>query len=505
MKVRLMFPDHDVDGATPEMAGADATAADLELDTLWDAMARGDAFVRGVVRATTLRPVQDVAVVEHRHAVLAECRRVPGLLDELEEVAERAVTAERRASSWVFDRSASMSLGHAVTVLDLLLEDLRALRAVADRYADDVTSPGWTALLATVRAEIDDDYLEVLRAEVRHLRLEDGVVLSAHLSPTGLALGLVLRRPRPENHHVLQRNPLLRPTHSWTVPERDEGGARAFGELRDRAILDVATTALHAAEHVVGFFEALRTELAFYRGCLTLTAALEAAGARWCLPTTTTPAAGEHELRCAGVYDPCLVLRTGTAAVVNDVDLRGRRLLVVSGANHGGKSTLLRALGVAHLMAQAGMPVAAEQCTVALVRDVHTHWAREEDADLRSGKLDEELTRLSDIVDRVRPGSIVVSNESLSSTTEDEGAAIALEVVRALVDCGVVVYLVTHLYDLSRPLHDDATRPAVCLRAPRLSSTSRYRLEPGEPLRTSFGRDLYDEVFATAAPPGSAG
>lgn len=496
MKVRLLFPDHDDDTRVPEMTGAASTAADLELDTLWDVMGARDGLVRDVVRAAMLRPVQDTTVIAHRQDVLDECLEDPTLLGELEAVAEHAVTAERRASSWIFDRSPSMSLSHAVTVLGLLLEDLRELRSVADRHVGHVRSGGWTNLLATVRDEIDDGYLDVLSAQIEHLRFTDGIVHSAGLSPTGLTVDLVLRRPRPENHHILSRNPLHRPTLSWTVPDRDEAGARALGELRDRAILDVANTALHAAEHVTSFFEALRRQLAFYRGCLNLTAALDAAGAHWCRPSTSQRT---HRMVCTALYDPCLVLRTRTAAVTNDITVDGQHLLVVSGANHGGKSTTLRALGVAQLMAQSGMPVAADACALSPVRDVHTHWAREEDADLRRGKLDEELARLAEIIDHVRPGSLVLSNESLSSTNESEGAAIALDVFRALVDQGVLVYLVTHLYDLSRPMFDDATRPAVFLRAPRQTSdATRYRLEVGPPLPTSFGRDLYDQVFAPA-------
>ncbi|MGV8979144.1 MAG: MutS-related protein [Cellulomonas sp.] len=496
MKVRLMFPDHDVDTASPEMPSAATTVPDLELDTLWDAMSGGDAFVRDVVRAATLRPLQGVDVILHRQAVLDECRRDPSLLEALDEVAGRAVTVERRASTWIFDRSPTMSLTYAVSVLGLLVDDLRAIRTIADRYSGQVRSAGWSGLLTTIRSEITDDYLDVLRAEIDHLKLSDGVVHSAHVSATGLTIDLVLRRPRAENHRLLSHNPLHRPTLSWTVPDRDEAGSRAFGELRDRAILEVATTALHAAEHVKGFFEALRAELAFYRGCLNLTAALDATGGHWCLPV---PVDGDHQLRCTGIYDPCLALRTRSRVVTNDLEIGGQHLLVISGANHGGKSTLLRTLGVAHLMAQAGMPVAADTCTLSLVRDVHTHWAREEDAGLRRGKLDEELERLSEIIGRVHPGSLVLSNESLSSTNESEGAAIALDVFRALADGGVLVYLVTHLYDLSRPMFDDTSRPAVFLRAPRQSSESaRYRLEVGPPLPTSFGRDLYEEVFGTA-------
>ena len=65
-------------------------------------------------------------------------------------------------------------------------------------------------------------------------------------------------------------------------------------------------------------------------------------------------------LRARGLYDPCLALILGTRAVGNDLDADGRELTMITGANQGGKSTFLRGLGLAQLMMQAGLFVAAE-------------------------------------------------------------------------------------------------------------------------------------------------
>ena len=51
---------------------------------------------------------------------------------------------------------------------------------------------------------------------------------------------------------------------------------------------------------------------------------------------------------------------------------------------------------------------------------------------MRSGKLDEELSRMSDIVDNLSPNCVVLLNESFSATNEMEGSEIAGQVVRAL-------------------------------------------------------------------------
>ena len=62
---------------------------------------------------------------------------------------------------------------------------------------------------------------------------------------------------------------------------------------------------------------------------------------------------------------------------------------------------------------------------------VFTHYKREEDATMESGKLDEELARMSDIVDHITPGCILLCNESFASTNEREGSQIARQIVTA--------------------------------------------------------------------------
>ena len=56
--------------------------------------------------------------------------------------------------------------------------------------------------------------------------------------------------------------------YTITIAERDESGARALWQLRDRGINLAANALAQAVDHILGFFTRLRTELAFYIGCL---------------------------------------------------------------------------------------------------------------------------------------------------------------------------------------------------------------------------------------------
>ena len=170
---------------------------------------------------------------------------------------------------------------------------------------------------------------------------------------------------------------------------------------------------------------------------------------------------------------------------------------IITGANQGGKSTFLRSLGLAQLMMQAGMFVAAESFAADVCTGLFTHFRREEDATMKSGKLDEELGRMSQLVDALGPDALVLFNESFAATNEREGSEIATQIVTALVQRHVKVFFVTHLHTFARRLYGARRQDAVFLRAERRQDGLRtFRLVEGEPLQTSFGVDVYREVFA---------
>jgi DNA mismatch repair ATPase MutS len=185
--------------------------------------------------------------------------------------------------------------------------------------------------------------------------------------------------------------------------------------------------------------------------------------------------------------------------VPNDLEADGQGLVFITGPNSGGKTTFLRSLGIAQLMMQAGMFVPAERYCASLCGGLFTHFPRGEDVRMERGKLDEELGRMSEIVGRIRPDSMVLVNEAFASTNEREGAEIARQIVRALTQQGVRVFFVTHLFELARSFSGEGPGRALLLRAERLPDGTRtYRIRVGEPLATSHGEDVYRQVFGSS-------
>jgi DNA mismatch repair ATPase MutS len=157
-------------------------------------------------------------------------------------------------------------------------------------------------------------------------------------------------------------------------------------------------------------------------------------------------------------------------------------------------------------MMQSGMIVGARRFAASPADGVFTHFKREEDRSMEHGKLEEELVRMSAVVDRLRPGALVLCNESFVSTNEREGSDIAAEILRGFADVGVRVVFVTHLYALAMRMHSDPPVRSLFLTTERdAGGEPTFRLVPGAPSRSAQAMDLYARVFGEPARPPREG
>jgi len=416
-------------------------------------------------------------------------------------IATEAIEREKKVFGFgLFANYPATHLDRSVKVLRMFADMLKKLRNVADEHADKFESQGFSALFRMLRKELDDEYLAEIAEHLRELEFRDGVLISAELGEGNRGTNYVLRKPNEKKQGWLARILSKKPTaYTFRLAERDESGARALSELRDRGIVHVAKVAAQSADHVLDFFKMLRTELAFYVGCLNLHERLVQKGEPTCFPRAA--AVGERALSFKGLYDVTLALNLEQRVVGNDLDAHTKDLVIITGANQGGKSVFLRSIGLAQLMMQCGMFAPAESFSASICDGLFTHYRREEDAGMRSGKLDEELARMSDIIDHITPNAMVLFNESFAATNEREGSEIARQVVSALVEKGIRVFFVTHLYEFAHSVYEKGMGNAVFLRAERQSDGGRsFKLREGEPLQTSYGEDLYERIFGTREP-----
>ncbi|HEY6345019.1 MAG TPA: hypothetical protein VIY49_26280 [Bryobacteraceae bacterium] len=506
MNVFLMYNARDSGLRDNPPANAVELIQDLELNTLLGAMSADDKFLLEVATKAVLASLHSREEILYRQGVLADCLAQPTLVREMYAIAVEAIERERKAWGWmVSSRYPESVLRGAIEVLQIFLELLKRLRSIADEHGGKFHSEGFAKLFAALARELNDEYLGVIEDHIGRLAFRNGVLVSAELGRGNKGANFVLRRPhdkqtgwRQRLQSWISRLPLGRRALYYQVADRDEAGARFLSELTGRGIAPAAAALGQSALHILGFFKMLRTELGFYVACLNLRDRLAAKGEPICIPEPC--AVGRPALSARGLYDPCLSLSMGLniahRVVGNDLAGDEKMLLVITGANRGGKSTFLRGLGLAQLMMQCGMFVPAESFHADIRKGIFTHFKREEDAVMKSGKLDEELGRMNSIVDELTLNSLVLLNESFASTNEREGSEIARQIIRALLEVGVKVVCVTHLFDLAQGFHAAHMHNALFLRAERLADGQRtYRLVEGEPWPTSFGEDLYRRIF----------
>ncbi len=502
MKPHLLAPADSAESVVPAQWGD--VSRDLGLDTLFDAMAGGDEYVRAVVARVigAAAGAGDATVIAYRQAAISDALAHPRELDDLYGIVLEAI-ATRKQHFFGLDmlgRYAGSTLHGAIGILQSLMTHLRRLRDRATEVDAAFSSLAFRDLFGQLRSELSDDWMADAQGHLATLQFRDGMMFRAGLGPgNGLVLPVLYSGSDNRSGWLGRLLHKVPSEYEFRLHPRDEAGARALSELRDRAINEVANAVAQAAQHIFTFLDALRSDLAFHIGCVRLADRLRTLEVPICLPQFSPPTT--PQLRARALRDPTLALIRGRAPEANDFDADRRRLLVVTGANQGGKSTFLRSLGVAQIMLQAGMFVAATSYVGTLSAGVFTHFKREEDPAMQGGKLDEELVRMSAIADHIRPAAIWLSNESFSSTNEREGSQLLLDVVGALGDRGIFVWMVTHLFDAARRLNAMRRDDALFLRAPRADGGVRtFRLEVGEPQQTSYGADLYAEVFGNDDP-----
>lgn len=487
MKANLMFRDRDFDIKARPCFGKDALAADLELNCILSNMAQGDGIISAACNTALFSTLQSIEEIRYRQENLRDAFRNADAVRQLYEITVETEKQRKDSWYWLSSNYLPSTFSSAVGLLKIYTAMLMELRLVADGNLTSFQSEGFQNLLTLLQRELDDDYFAEVRAHLNDLKDGDGLLVSATLGNYLQGIHYVLRR---KTHKGFRWHWHFAP--SFTIAPRDDVGAKDLGKRRERAINEATNALAQAAGHLEGFFAMLRNELAFYVGCLNLADRLRGLGMPVCFPSLFSSDSKDRSWQ--ELYDVSLALTKNAAVIGNDLEAADKQLYIITGANQGGKSTFLRSMGQAQLMAQSGMFVGAGSFSAPIRRTVFSHFKKEEDAAMRSGKLDEELARMSQVADHLEGGTLMLFNESFAATNEREGSEICRQITKALIENDVEVFSVTHLYTYAAAFLGD--RQAQFLRAQRLDNGERtFKVVSGEPLQTAFGEDLYRRIF----------
>jgi len=466
--VSLMWPD----GVRPQSHIETTWGQDLGLEELAHAF-RSEGRYIPFIRQTLSTLNTDAGVIGWRQAVLSDFRANPRMVEAVNELLPRLASLRHNtAPLGGKKRSILLETADRLAELDTYVQVVLQLEALL--RAVTLHSDGMRQLRENIQAITRDASFQKLRTELPELQrplqrfssLTIGINLDPQLLPTSAVLlsinehtfgearsfiGRLLGSPSDETLetgiaplHLTPTNPEYRPLSAL------------FQDL-ERLITQSAQPIARALNRYARVHSApllsLENELAFYAAAVGWIRRLEARGAVFCQPEV---APQEDRLSdVEGLVNVHLLMRDGESdqlPISNPLKLDDDgRIAILTGPNSGGKTTYLRAVGLAQALFQAGLFIPAQKARLSPVDAIFTHFPALES---QQGRLSEEAARLRQICLNATRFSLVLMNESLSSTTASEASYLAQDVVCGLRAIGVRAVYATHLVELAEHIND---------------------------------------------------
>ncbi|MCA9838252.1 MAG: endonuclease MutS2 [Trueperaceae bacterium] len=183
--------------------------------------------------------------------------------------------------------------------------------------------------------------------------------------------------------------------------------------------------------------------------------------------------------------------------IPNSIQLdQENHLLVITGPNAGGKTVLLKTLGLATLMAHSGLFVAANGYTdltlpffEALLIDIGDEQSIAASLSTYAG----HLTNLKAIVDQASPSVLILIDELGSGTDPDEGAALSQAILEQVLASGAPGLITTHLAPLKIFASETKGIQNAAMRFDVEALKPTYNLTVGQPGR-SYALSIADRI-----------
>ena len=462
----------------------------------------------------------DKEVMEYRREAFLDMLDNPSLKDVLMSVTPilSDITELRRLDAEASETTESYLL--SISEIELYINCVDTLNDGLRRLKDKLHSRAFVTLANRMAELAESEYyknlnrkLAELTQRVREIRsVTVGVNLDAQLRPSSAGVLSINSEPFKSGELLEKILRLNFKEDEYTciaslVPfgkGQNENTKTALSYAFNTAINDVFKSSVKSWKNIVheyvldntDFLLRIQPEIEFLSKGTDFMRALSERGCPLCVPCVVDSSLKKFNAK--GIYNPSVALQINDPIVQNDFvfDDEGR-IFVLTGPNRGGKSVITCAVGLAQAMVQLGMLAPAESLELSAADGIFTHFPMGADDTIDKGRLGEECVRLGVMFDDITENSLVLLDESFSSTGAYEASYIAADVLKAFSKIGCRVIFSTHLHELSAQL-DDINRECQAFGGAKIDSLVAritdgkrcFRIDRVKPDGKSYARDI---------------
>ncbi|MCL2070842.1 MAG: hypothetical protein FWH07_01235 [Oscillospiraceae bacterium] len=270
-------------------------------------------------------------------------------------------------------------------------------------------------------------------------------------------------------------------------------------DYRKRMNVALVSFAKSNAEYVMD----LAPQIDFYSGARKLIELMANRGLTMCRPEIApidervTLLNETYDLVFAHKYKPG---KSEDKIVTNTCEMDNEgRIFILTGPNNGGKTTYVRGIGICNILAQAGLHVPAKTARISPVDYIFTHFPKEEEVGVNTSRFTNECKDLKNTAENATKYSLLLLNESISSTTPTECLYVAQEMMKIFCYIGVRGLFATHMLDLAYQSNEinlevKGESKLGSITVGRDENGERdYKVVKGLPQKSSYAIDIFDK------------